>query len=385
MTTNKDSAWVLNATTLVMGGAIQACVNFISEASRDSDVNWHYFVSREIAQQLAISGFTPPASRIHIFEKSPARSPAMRTRIKKSIEELAPEVIFTFFGPAYIKFVFTHFLGFADSWALNPNPFAIAALPNQKERIKSQLLAAYKKYWLRFANYWLVETTNARQDLASILGCELARIAVVPNGCRDVFKHISAAKITPGEETINILCLSSYYPHKRLELVPYVAKTLIGMRPGLRFKFTLTVSNKVPAVAVIERTAKDLGVDNFIDFIGPVDLEDVPKLYTRSHLAFIPTVLEAFSATYSEAMACDMPIITTDLEFAHTVCGDGAYYFSPNDPESAADRITECIENDDKRNKILSAAGEISRILPDANEKYVRYKDFITANLKKAE
>jgi glycosyltransferase involved in cell wall biosynthesis len=52
-----------------------------------------------------------------------------------------------------------------------------------------------------------------------------------------------------------------------------------------------------------------------------------------------PTLLESFSGTYIEAMHFGLPIITSDLDFAHTVCGDAAIYCDPLSIKSIRDAI----------------------------------------------
>ena len=53
----------------------------------------------------------------------------------------------------------------------------------------------------------------------------------------------------------------------------------------------------------------------------------------------LPSLLECFSATYPEAMRMEVPIITTDLEFAKGLCGDAACYYSAVDGKAAAEAI----------------------------------------------
>jgi glycosyltransferase involved in cell wall biosynthesis len=49
--------------------------------------------------------------------------------------------------------------------------------------------------------------------------------------------------------------------------------------------------------------------------------------------------MECFTATYPEAMRMDVPIVTTDMEFARGLCGDAACYYSAIDSTAAAEAI----------------------------------------------
>jgi len=60
---------------------------------------------------------------------------------------------------------------------------------------------------------------------------------------------------------------------------------------------------------------------------------------------FMPTLLECFSATYPEAMKMGIPIVTSDLPFARSICGDAAVYFDPMSPQSIGEAIYSLANN----------------------------------------
>ena len=74
-------------------------------------------------------------------------------------------------------------------------------------------------------------------------------------------------------------------------------------------------------------------------FVGKVDIAECPNLYKQADIMFMPTLIECFTATYPEAMRMEVPIVTTDLEFARGLCEDAACYYSAIDPASAAEAI----------------------------------------------
>jgi glycosyltransferase involved in cell wall biosynthesis len=73
--------------------------------------------------------------------------------------------------------------------------------------------------------------------------------------------------------------------------------------------------------------------------VGPLKQQDLAGYYLHCDALFLPTVLESFSGTYLEAMHFGMPILTSDLDFAHAVCGDAAIYFDPSKSSSMCDAI----------------------------------------------
>ena len=78
-----------------------------------------------------------------------------------------------------------------------------------------------------------------------------------------------------------------------------------------------------------------------LEFLGPVSIDQCPFLYEQCDAMFLPTLLECFSASYTEAMKMRKPILTSNLDFAKALCGDAAKYFDPVSEESVGESIYE--------------------------------------------
>ena len=118
------------------------------------------------------------------------------------------------------------------------------------------------------------------------------------------------------EDEIKILYISAYYVHKNFECLPYVAEKIKEERPDLKFRFVITLPEEMPETKSIFRVAKSLGVEDNIETRGAVAVADAVKLYEECSMAFIPALLETFSATYPEAMAAGLPIVASDYDFS---------------------------------------------------------------------
>ena len=71
--------------------------------------------------------------------------------------------------------------------------------------------------------------------------------------------------------------------------------------------------------------------------------DQVPGAYAAASTLFMPTLVKSFGLTYLEAMAYGCPILTSDRDFAHWICGDLALYFDPMDPMSIADAVDQFV------------------------------------------
>ena len=364
---------LVNATTLVKGGGIQVAASFIAEAhAAADDINWHYAVSPQVADELQSLGVNASTS---VFADSPSRDKAARRQLEELAESLRPDAVFTVFGPAYARFTVPHLCGVAVGWVTHSTRLAFAALPGWASRLRTFLTCVYKGVWLRRADRWVVEAENARQGMRRRLGIPVSCVTVVPNSCAAVF---NAAELTPAvrpqpEDRLTLLYVSAYYPHKHIEIVPEVAAALLRLAPEREFEFVLTLPADEAATARILAKAESLDVGHCIRNAGRVSLNGVIELYRDAHICFMPSLLETFSASYPEAMALGRPIVTTDLDFAHAVCGNAAEYFAPLEPDSAARAILRLADNEDLWQARLLGGRQVLDNLPTARQKYEQY------------
>ena len=129
----------------------------------------------------------------------------------------------------------------------------------------------------------------------------------------------------PGE--FRFLTLSAWYGHKNLDLIPEIAGRLPKqLRKKVRFVVTLP---EVDFRENFPEECRDIVINT-----GPVKPDEGPGLYKECDALFLPTLLECFSASYPEAMIMERPIVTTDMGFARSICGDAAFYFRPADPKT---------------------------------------------------
>ncbi|MEE4185815.1 MAG: glycosyltransferase [Gammaproteobacteria bacterium] len=372
---------LINATTLVKGGGIQVAASFIAETLRAADeITWHYALSEQVMTELKALGAIP--ERAEIFADPPTRSKAARRRLLDLETRTAADVVFTVFGPAYVRFRVPHVCGVAVCWVTHSTWLAYRALPGWLARAKALAMNVYKGLWLRPADRWVVEADNALRGLSRRIGIARDKIDVVPNSCAAIFREAAIAparRPEPGEP-VRLLYVTAYYPHKNLEIIPQVAAELAARGGTTTYEFVITVPESEPRLTAIMNEARALGIDSMIKNVGPVTLNEVVELYRDSHICFMPSLLETFSASYPEAMAMGRPIVASDLDFARAVCTDAAVYFRADSASAAADAVIRLLEDQALWDQCISRGRQVLETLPTARRKY----ELFVASIRKA-
>ena len=89
------------------------------------------------------------------------------------------------------------------------------------------------------------------------------------------------------------------------------------------------------------------------------------NLYKSSNAMLLPTLIESFGIPYVEAMSLGVPILTSDLDFAHDVCGNAASYFDPFNAKDILNKMRDIVNNPlDTENRISNGFEKIN-FLPD--------------------
>ena len=325
---------LLNTTPSRVGGALQVASAFIMQALREPHgIQWAFATSRPTARELEKFGIELPPS-LTVFERSPTLSLQSRRKLRALEAQIQPDCVLTLEGPAYVRFRSYHILGCSTAWVTHATWSAVQSLGSPLEWSICIGRNLYKGYWFRQASAWVAQTETARIGLARRLRLPIERIGLVLNSCGEHYLTQQTVRAFPKpESTLRILCFSFPHRHKNLRIIPIIARRLAEMRPNLKFCIVMTLPAEHPISQRVFADADRLGVTHLIENKGPIAVADGPDLYRSADICLLPTLLETFSATYPEAMAMGIPIVTTDLDFAHEVCNDAALYYSSRRPK----------------------------------------------------
>ena len=156
----------------------------------------------------------------------------------------------------------------------------------------------------------------SRQDIARDFGLQPAGIDLVHNGIdTDVFRPLPDVQRKP----LRLMATASAdAPLKGLRYLLLAYAKLLETRPDLEL---LLVSKPQPG-GKTEQLIRRLGLTDRIRFVSGISTEQMVCYYAEATVAVVPSVYEGFGLPAGEAMACGVPVVSTDGGALPEVVGD---------------------------------------------------------------
>lgn len=249
------------------------------------------------------------------------------------VEVNAVDAVLTIFGPSIWMPQCLHICGFARA------QFILIDSPYWKRlNFVSKIMRPFRRWiklgnFKRSANVFYTENQCITDRLKKMFrDTEIYTVTNYFNNVFDTPELWNKSIRLPQFDGLTLLTISANYPHKNLPIIVPTIHQLKQKYPSLHFRFVLTIRED-EYIALTNEEKKH------ILFLGAVTIGQCPALYEQSDVMFLPTLMECFSASYPEAMKMGKTILTTDLEFAHSLCGEAAMYYSSESSEALADAI----------------------------------------------
>jgi glycosyltransferase involved in cell wall biosynthesis len=127
---------------------------------------------------------------------------------------------------------------------------------------------------------------------------------------------------------------------------------------------TFIIAGDGPERKNLYSLARELGVLNSIRFTGFLTNEDLPRYINLADVYVSTSLSDAgLSASTAEAMACGLPVVITEFgdNGLWIINGINGYLVPSSNPAALADKITNLLQNDEKRHQF----GKANRMVID--------------------
>ena len=344
--------FLINASNLKKGGGLQVCDSICRELYK---YNHDFFVvlsSSMNETRIAIEGY--PNITVRTYDISNHLRTILLGRdsyLDRLVEDRGIDAVLTIFGPSVWIPRCPHLCGFARAQLIIPESPYYDRM-NKKTLYKNKLIYAIKEWaFKRCSKVFYTENPYSTERLKKKWVGKI--VHTVTNYYNQVFDQPEKwkDKILPFFDGKTILTITASYPHKNLSIAADVARLLKIKHPEFKFRFVFTIDRD-------QYTANIDAIEDCFVFIGKVDISECPSLYSQCDIVFQPTLLECFTASYPEAMRMERPIVTTNLEFAHGLCGKAAEYYSAVDADACAESIYKVATDESVNNSLVQNGKE---------------------------
>ena len=174
----------------------------------------------------------------------------------------------------------------------------------------------------------------SRQDIARDFGLQPAGISLVHNGIdTQVFRPMPGVARNP--RRLMATC-SADAPLKGLRYLLRAYARLLKTYPDLEL---LLVGKPRPGGRT-EKLVRRLGLTDKIQFVSGISTQQMVHYYAEASIAVVPSVYEGFGLPAGEAMACGVPVVSTEGGALPEVVGDAGLLV----PVKNVDALVEAID-----------------------------------------
>ena len=356
---------LIDCMSLRSGGGLQVATAFLVGLYQQSDILWCAVMPISLFQDLPADVVN--AGEIYTIRKKTKFDFLRARQLLKSAElEFKPDVVFSVFGPSYFRSRAPQLTGFALPNLIYPLDGILATTNN----IKSRLLDKFRIHLLKTADQIVVETETVRNLFSSQHNYPIERIAVIPNCVNPVLASLPITS-RRNEGPFRILVPSTWYLHKNLEIIPSVAASIAQRAPLLDFEFQLTLPSEDPKWLAIARNAEKLNVAKHIKTLKNLNLRQLAIAYNDCSAVFLPTLREVSTAVYPESFYFERPLVTSDMDFAHELCGDAALYCNPAKADNFAGALLQIAQSQSTAKMMIrKGTKQFKSRYPIASEKF---------------
>jgi glycosyltransferase involved in cell wall biosynthesis len=206
------------------------------------------------------------------------------------------------------------------------------------------------------ANAVMVISECTKRDAVKYLGVPESKIHVTYCGTSSRFQPISFEQRRPvlGKYQLPtdgyLLYVGNIEPRKNLvRLVE--AYALLKKQMTCQFPLILAGGAGWKNEAVHKRI-EDMALGGAVRLIGYVSDEDLPAVISGATLFLYPSLYEGFGLPPLEAMACGIPVVTSNTSSLPEVVGDAAFTVDPYDVEGFTKAIGQLLTDQELQNEM---------------------------------
>jgi glycosyltransferase involved in cell wall biosynthesis len=208
---------------------------------------------------------------------------------------------------------------------------------------------------IRQLRHVITVSQRSRMDIAEDFGLPAEKIDLVYNGI-DTAVFRPHTDIVRGRRRL-MATASADAPLKGLRYLLKAYAALLPRYPDLEL---LVVARPQPG-GKTEQLLDRLNIRDRVQFVSGISTGEMVRHYAEATIAVVPSIYEGFGLPAGEAMACAVPVVSTNGGALSEIVGDAGVIVPTADAEALAEAIAQLLDDEPQRAR-LGAAGR-ERIL----------------------
>jgi glycosyltransferase involved in cell wall biosynthesis len=215
--------------------------------------------------------------------------------------------------------------------------------------------SGYIENTFRRARRLIAISENSKADAVRLLGLDPDRIEVLYPGVAEPFFGVAAADrgaVAARYSLKNryVLYVGTIEPRKNVD---GLLDAWALLPASLRESHDLVVAG--PPGWLMEKTLARLRATNGVRYLGYVSERDLPALTAEAEAFVFPSFYEGFGFPVAQAMACGVPVVTSNVSSLREVAGEGGLLVDPRSPAEIASALARLLESPHERRRLGEA------------------------------
>ncbi|NEQ55428.1 MAG: glycosyltransferase family 4 protein, partial [Leptolyngbya sp. SIO3F4] len=186
---------------------------------------------------------------------------------------------------------------------------------------------------MRNAERIIAVSSHTKKDIVKSLNIDASSVDVIPNAVEPIFRVLpeSYSEQIRAQHGIKhsdfcILNVGSNHSRKNVSGILKALKILNEKGIPVHFWKVGKDFNDEQLIFIHEHQ-----LEKNVTFLGQPEIEDLIAIYNAADVLVAPSFYEGFGLTVLEAMACGLPVITSNVTSLPEVVGDAAVLVNPED------------------------------------------------------
>ncbi|SKA87514.1 Glycosyltransferase involved in cell wall bisynthesis [Clostridium sp. USBA 49] len=212
---------------------------------------------------------------------------------------------------------------------------------------------------IKKSKYIFTVSNNSKENICSVFNKYTSKVVVTGESISEKFNKISSLddinnvknKFNTGERYILSVC--SLEPRKNIPKLLTAFSKVIQDDKYKNIKLVL-VGRRAWGNNIINQKIQELNLNNNVVITGYISDEELIAIYNGAYCFIYPSIYEGFGLPILEAMACGIPVITSNVSSIPEVAGDSAILINPNNENEMVNEIKNILSNDTIRMELIN-------------------------------